>query len=173
MLLGSRSCLSVSGKEYVPSDEAVGDTNLVTVDLSPELNGCWGDCARSFAIEAGKFTTNPTDAGMKEGLDAEPKLHESMKGFVSPDTKFSELYKFGNELIESLGYRNLDFLHNLGHSIEKYKSQRRFIDSNCHERLGDVDFFTFEPHISKTNGHWGFKWENIYYFDTNGLLQEL
>jgi len=51
VLLGSRSCLSISGKDYSPSNEPVGDTNLVTVDLSPKRDSYWGDCARSFCIE--------------------------------------------------------------------------------------------------------------------------
>jgi hypothetical protein len=39
VLLGSRSCLSISGKDYQPSLERVGDTNLLTVDLSPMIDG--------------------------------------------------------------------------------------------------------------------------------------
>ncbi len=35
VLLGSRSCLSISGRDYTPSEEPVGRKNLVTVDLSP------------------------------------------------------------------------------------------------------------------------------------------
>lgn len=41
VLLGSRSCLSVSGKNYVPSEEKVGNENLVTIDLSPLKDGVW------------------------------------------------------------------------------------------------------------------------------------
>ena len=37
---------------------------------------------------------------------------------------------------------------------------------------GDVTFFTFEPHISIKGSKYGFKKENIYYFD-NGNLVEL
>lgn len=47
VLLGERSCLSISGKDYFPSDESVGSNNLVTVDLSPCIGNVWGDCARS------------------------------------------------------------------------------------------------------------------------------
>src|SRR5690349_20681993 len=40
VLLGSRSCLSISGRDYVPAQEPVGrETNLVTVDLSPMRAG--------------------------------------------------------------------------------------------------------------------------------------
>lgn len=53
VLLGGRSCLSISGKEYIPSDEPVGSNNLVTIDLSPCIGNVWGDYARSFVIEDG------------------------------------------------------------------------------------------------------------------------
>jgi hypothetical protein len=39
VLLGSRSCLSISGRDYRPSDERVGSTNMITVDLSPMREG--------------------------------------------------------------------------------------------------------------------------------------
>ncbi len=173
VLLGSRSCLSVSGKDYVPSDEAVGETNLITVDLSPMTGDVWGDCARSFYVEGGVCTTRPQSAAFKEGSAAELELHRLMKEFVSPSTKFSELFEFGNRKIQALGYENLDFLGNLGHSIETAPSKRRFIDASCHEQLGAVKFFTFEPHIKKVQSNWGFKHENIYYFDHDGSVLEL
>ena len=60
VLLGSRSCLSISGREYRPSEEKVGQTNLVTVDLSPMLGVAWGDCARSYCVEKGAWTDCPS-----------------------------------------------------------------------------------------------------------------
>ena len=42
VLLGSRSCTSVSGREYQASSEPLGLTNLVTVDLSPSCMGLLG-----------------------------------------------------------------------------------------------------------------------------------
>ena len=36
VLLGSRNLASVSGREYLPSEETVGSQNLVTVDLIKE-----------------------------------------------------------------------------------------------------------------------------------------
>ena len=173
VLLGSRSCLSISGRDYMPSNEPVGETNLVTVDLSPMLGTVWGDCARSYYVESGVCTTKPCLAEFLEGAQAETELHNTMKNFVSPQTRFSELYEFGNELVHSLGFENLDFLRNLGHSIEHQPSQRRFIDKSCNETLDAVQFFTFEPHIRKRGGGWGFKHENIYYFNSEGRAVEL
>lgn len=173
VLLGSRSCLSISGKDYLPATEKVGDSNLVTVDLSPSLKGVWGDCARSYFIENGKCVKNPQIPEFREGKLAESELHREMKKFVTPNTIFSELFEFGNQKIKAMGFENLDFLGNLGHSIEVDKTLRRFIDKSCCETLGSVKFFTFEPHIRKIGGSWGFKHENIYYFDQSGRIQEL
>ncbi len=173
VLLGSRSCLSISGRDYSPSNEKVGKINLVTVDLSPSLEGIWGDCARSYFIENGQCTVNPQLVEFQEGQTAEAELHLKMKEFVTPKTKFSELFEFGNIKIKEFGFENLDFLGNLGHSIEIQTSARRFIDKKCRESLGSVQLFTFEPHIKKIGGMWGFKHENIYYFTKSGQVREL
>jgi Xaa-Pro aminopeptidase len=173
VLLGSRSCVSISGRDYSPSTETVGETNLVTVDLSPSWKGIWGDCARSYFIEDGRCTDNPQLVEFQEGKSAEAELHREMKEFVIPKTRFNDLFEFGNHKIKELGFENLDFLGNLGHSIETKTSSRRFIDKKCHETLGSVKLFTFEPHIRKIGGSWGFKHENIYYFTQSGQVQEL
>ena len=173
VLLGSRSCLSISGKNYQPSTEKVGDSNLVTVDLSPMLGNIWGDCARSYFIEEWECKTLPASLEFQQGYSVEQTLHLRMKNFVKPTTLFSELFEFGNQQIHELGYANLDFLNNLGHSIEVTTENRRFIDKNCHEQLGNVQLFTFEPHIKKKGGCWGFKHENIYFFDSKGHIVEL
>lgn len=168
VLLGSRSCLSISGRDYTPANEQVGDINLVTIDLSPKIGHVWGDCARSFAVEGGLVTQNPKLPDFVGGFAIEKILHAEMVEFVKPDTKFSELFEYSNARIKHYGYENLDFLGNVGHSIEARTSDRRFVDSRCHEALGDVDFFTFEPHIRKVGSKWGFKHEEIYYFNQNG-----
>ncbi|WP_261841694.1 M24 family metallopeptidase [Aliamphritea ceti] len=173
VLLGSRSCLSVSGRDYTPSNELVGMTNMVTVDLSPMLGDVWGDCARSYYIEEGICSEQPKKAEFSEGKAVEKELHQIMSEFVTPTVTFSELFEFGNQKIRELGYENLDFLGNLGHSIETDPDHRKFIDSACHDQLGAVNLFTFEPHIRKVNGKWGFKHENIYFFDQNGCITEL
>src|SRR5690349_16731355 len=68
VLLGSRSCASTSGREYRPGLEPVGQTNLVTVDLSPSYAGHWGDCARSFPVEQGQVTRTPQAAEFAAGV---------------------------------------------------------------------------------------------------------
>lgn len=168
VLLGTRSCLSISGRDYKPANEQVGDTNLITVDLSPKIGQVWGDCARSFAVEGGRVTRNPKLSEFASGFQIEKSLHAEMIEFVDPSTKFSELFEFANARIKQFGYENLDFLGNVGHSIEVRTSDRRFVDSRCSQKLGDVAFFTFEPHIRRIGSHWGFKHEEIYYFNKEG-----
>ncbi len=173
VLLGSRSCLSVSGRNYSPSGEVVGTTNLVTVDLSPSQNYYWGDCARSFCIESGEFKPLPESTEFTEGLNTEKELHRRMLEFITPETRFLDLYDFGNEQIQRFGYENLDFLSNLGHTIETNRSDRKFIDKKCSEKIGTSQLFTLEPHIRRKGGEWGFKHENIYYLDPAGNAVEL
>src|SRR5207302_843923 len=97
VLLGSRSCLSISGREYEPSLEPVGDFNLVTVDVSPARNGRWGDCARSFFIEQGRAISVPKSVELSSGKQFLESLHAEMRTFVRPETTFHELFKWTNE----------------------------------------------------------------------------
>ena len=108
----------------------------------------------------------------KNGIHAEKELHKIMKKYVTPQTTFEELYYYMNKEIEKLGYINLDFLGNLGHSIVKQKDDRIYIEIGNKTKLSDVSFFTFEPHISVPESKYGYKRENIYYFE-NGKLVEL
>ena len=38
-------------------------------------------------------------------------------------------------------------------------------------KLADVKYFTFEPHIAFPDSKYGYKKENIYYFDEAGLIE--
>lgn len=173
VLAGDRSCLSISGRDYTPSKEPIGRDNLVTVDLSPCANQLWGDCARSFAIEGGSITNRPSQPEVRRGIDMVVSLHAAMLEFVTPEIKFSELHEFAHDLIATSGYVNLDFRGNLGHSIGKRLENRIYIDASENSKLESVSLFTFEPHICEADGMRGFKHENIYYFDDNGVLVEL
>lgn len=173
VLLGTRSCISISGRDYLPSHETAGQSNVVTVDLSPALNGVWGDCARTFIIEQGIFTSVPVEIEHQRGMKIESLLHDAMLSFVSPTTTFHELHEFGNAEILRHGFENLDFQGNLGHSIVSQREDRLYIEPANHRTLGSVPFFTFEPHVREAGGKWGFKHEEIYYFDSNGRIRVL
>ena len=51
-------------------------------------------------------------------------------------------------------------------------SGKEYITADNNMKLGDVSYFTFEPHISTDGSKYGFKREDIYYFD-NEVLKKL
>ena len=53
VLAGDRLRLSVEGNAYVPAELPLAEDDMVTIDIHPEIDGCWGDCARSF-LSAGR-----------------------------------------------------------------------------------------------------------------------
>lgn len=173
VLLGTRTCESPSGRDYRPAAERVGETNLVTVDVSPSRGGYWGDCARSFFIERGRVTPTPNSAEFIRGMAFLKQLHEAMRAFVQPHTSFHQLALWSARQLAASGFTNLDFRGNLGHSIVAHRTQRVYIEEGNHRALGDVGFFTFEPHVRAIDGSWGFKHEDIFFFDARGALEEL
>lgn len=174
ILLGSRSCLSVSGKNYVPSEEKVGKENLVTIDLSPLKDGVWGDCSRSFVVEDGivKSETDIKNFEFLEGLRIERELHNHFIEFVKPGMSFEDVFIELNDKIKSFGFENLDFNGNLGHTIEKDRNNRIYFEKGNDKKLTENMLFTFEPHIRMIGKKYGFKLENIYYFE-KGSVREL
>ena len=53
----------------------------------------------------------------------------------------------------------------------KSKGARIYIEKGNTAKLGDVRYFTFEPHIAFPDSRYGYKKENIYYFDGDRLLE--
>ena len=96
-------------------------------------------------------------------------MHSIIFEICKPDMSFEELHFEINQHIQNNGFTNLDFLKNLGHSIEKDKNKRVYIESGNTARLSSVEMFAFEPHIS--DGVYGYKKENIYYFKDNNLVE--
>ena len=170
---GDETTVSVSGTQYKTSDKIINDNDIITIDLSPQSGDIWGDYARTLILENGVVVDCATCSNeeWKNGIDMEKKLHNEMMSFVTPDTTFEELFYYMNKYIEQNRYINLDFLGNLGHSIVKRKDDRIYIEKGNTTRLSDVAFFTFEPHISIAGSKYGYKRENIYYFDNNKLLE--
>lgn len=171
---GDETAVSVSGREYVTSDRLIGFNDIVTVDLSPQNDNIWGDYARTIVIENGLAVDDIDKIQNDEwrsGLLMEERLHRELLDFAAPYTTFEELYYHINEVITREGYVNLDFMGNLGHSIVKDKNERVYIEKGNKMRLSEVDYFTFEPHISVPNYKYGYKKENIYYFSGNKLME--
>ena len=172
---GDETALSVSGKEYVTSERKICENDIITIDLSPQAGNTWGDYARTIIIEGGLVI--PDISGIsnpewKKGLLMEKELHAELRSYADEETTFEELYFHMNKYIDDHDFVNLDFLGNLGHSIERRKEDRIYIENGNKNRLGDVSFFTFEPHIGVKGSDYGYKEENIYYFE-DGRLREL
>jgi Xaa-Pro aminopeptidase len=172
VLLGSRSCVSISGKDYKPSSkEKVGLNNLLTIDLSPLKDDIWGDCARSYVMEDGviKQIEEIKNKELKAGIEMEKKLHKHLTEIFNPGMTYEEIYKEMNEYITTAGYENIDFMKNIGHTIEINKDDRQYFMKGNKEIVKIGKLFTLEPHIKKVDGKWGYKCENIYYFNEEKL----
>lgn len=169
VLAGERTALSVSGKDYRPAELAVQATDLVTIDLSPRLNGVWGDCARSFAVEDGEAVPYKNLPEWAETVKIQKYLHDQLELIARPEMTSEALYTEMHRKITTLGYENLDFTGSLGHSIETEPDERQYIAMGNRTPLSEYWFFSFAPHIGKTGEKRGFKMKNIYCF-YNGAL---
>ena len=171
---GDETTVSVSGKQYVASDKIIENNDIITIDLSPQVGNIWGDYARTIIVENGEVVDDIEliqNQEWKSGLQMEEKLHTELFRFVTKETTFEELYYHMNEFIVENGFVNLDFMGNLGHSIVKVKGDRIYIEKGNKAKLGEVNYFTFEPHIAFPDSKYGYKKENIYYFDETGLVE--
>ena len=171
---GEETTVSVSGKQYVTADRYINNNDIITIDLSQQIGNIWGDYARTIIVENGKVVDDIEliqNQEWKSGLQMEEKLHTELLSFVTKETTFEELYYHMNEFIVENGFINLDFMGNLGHSIVKAKGDRVYIEEGNKLKLGDVKYFTFEPHIAFPDSKYGYKKENIYYFDRDMLVE--
>ena len=171
---GDETTVSVSGKQYVTSDKIIENNDIITIDLSPQVGNIWGDYARTIIVENGEVVDDIEliqNQEWKSGLQMEEKLHTELFRFVTKETTFEELYYHMNEFIVENGFVNLDFMGNLGHSIAKVKSDRIYIEKGNKAKLVAMNYFTFEPHIAFPDSKYGYKKENIYYFDETGLVE--
>ena len=171
---GDETAISISGKNYKAADRTIQENDIVTIDLSPQKDNIWGDYARTLVFENGVLcdeTDRIKNAEWRRGLQMEEYLHKTLIDVATPDMTFEELYYFMNDLIVKKGFFNLDFLGNLGHSIVKDKNDRIYTEKGNHKRLSDVEMFTFEPHISIPDSKYGYKREDIYYFDNGKLIK--
>ena len=173
-----RSKLSVSGRDYRASETVVlGENDLISLDFSPLVNGCWGDYAPTIYIEDGQAKLEPVAPEgdeFAEGYAMELRLHRELMDWVRPETTYEEVSFHMNGILREAGFENMDFHGNLGHSIENDPGDRIYLEAGNRKMRGEHGTpFTFEPHIAKVNGTWGFKREQIYVFDENGRIRPL
>jgi Xaa-Pro aminopeptidase len=182
LFAGERTILSQSGSEYTPTDYAFKDNDIITVDLSPEVDGLWADYARTIILQAGKVVDNGAviDLEFRAGLEMEDKLHAFLVETATADMTFHQLHTKVDVYLRGEGFENLDFLNNFGHSIvegmptgtffELKNDGRIFFDAGNNRKLSSVRFFTFEPHIRRLDGKYGYKREDIYTFENGRLV---
>ena len=93
VLAGDNLRLSVEGDAYVPRDAEIGADGMLTIDLHPEIDGRWGDCARSYFLRGGKLVS-PEAAGDEEadGMATEAALHAFIQAEALPEMTFRELH---------------------------------------------------------------------------------
>jgi Xaa-Pro aminopeptidase len=171
VLAGENLRLSVEGDVYAPGEVAIGADGMITIDLHTEIDGRWGDCARSYFLRDGDIVT-PEAAGYEEadGMATEAALHSLIRAEARPEMTFQELHFLVAREVANRGYENLDFLGNFGHSIGADVTNRAFIDANCGQPLGSSPLLTFEPHIARPGRPLAFKYEEVYLFDNAGTL---
>jgi Xaa-Pro aminopeptidase len=174
ILAGNALRASVEGDVYHPRDVPLRENDMVTIDLAPEVDGYWGDCARSYFLRNGELVdAEAAGAEQAEGMATEAALHALLRETAKPMMTFRELHGVIADELARRGYENLDFLGNFGHSIGGDVRRRAFMDAECGEQLDSVPLFTFEPHIARPASPLAFKFEEVYLFDESGRLQIL
>lgn len=156
------------------SKKIVNKNDIITVDLSPQNNNIWWDYARTIIIENGVVVDNIEDIQnleWKQGLKMWQYLHQILIENTTPDMTFEELYFYINDVISKHEFMNLDFARNLGHSIVENKDDRVYIEKGNQLKLSEVKIFKFEPHINLHNSKYGYKREDIYYFEKGKLVK--
>jgi Xaa-Pro aminopeptidase len=167
VLAGDHTTLAISRAPYVPSDTPIQENDLVTIDLNPSIAGYCGDYARTYYIEAGVARRTPQiDEEFMAGAHAQDYLHAKLMQVAHTEMTFNDLYQILRKEIDQLGFEQLDYL---GHSVQKDMRHLDFIAPDVTRSLGEVGFFTLEPQIRLKGGRYGFKHENIYYFQEHEL----
>lgn len=49
---------ATESKQYVTSDRVIGNNDIITIDLSPQVGNIWGDYARTIIVENGMVVEN-------------------------------------------------------------------------------------------------------------------
>jgi Xaa-Pro aminopeptidase len=169
VLVGTHTTLAISAMPYVPNDEPIQETDLVTIDLNPSLGGYCGDCARSYYVEQGMARRTPqSNPEFLAGAAAQQHLHQKLMKMARPDTTFHELNDFMQEEIKNLGFDSLDYL---GHGVQKDMTRFVLLAPGVLMTLGQAGLFTLEPQLRLRGGAYGIKHENIYYFEGQELCE--
>ena len=131
-----------------------------------------GDQARNIFVEDGIVAPEdrPSQEANLGGLNAELAIHRALVEKCDPGMTYEEIFYKLNGIIRDLGFVNLDYHGNLGHSIEFDEWDRYYLEKGSTKTVREVGKpFTLEPHIALPEKGHGFKRENIYYIDGNSF----
>ena len=106
VLAGPRTCLSLSGKDYEPSDDKIGTTNLVTVDLSLSSGRGVGRLQRGVSsLKLGVAVRHPQNPEFIRGRESRLNvLHANLLTFATPATTFEDLCEYASSQMRLLGF---------------------------------------------------------------------
>ncbi len=167
VLAGEHTLLAISSTEYEPSNRPIQENDLVTIDLNPSIAGYCGDYARTYYVENGVARRSPlSNLEFIAGAHAQGYLHATLFKVAHKDMTFNELYQKMHDEIKRLGFEQLDYL---GHVVQQDMGNLDFIVPDIKITLLEAGLFTLEPHIRLISGSYGFKHENIYYFEDETL----
>ncbi len=164
---------SQTSKYCNPGNIKIGKSNLIGVSLKSVDLACVGDCSRSYVLENDNIVQEPITNSMAEGLNTAYSIHDKMRAYISADTQFNELYNFSDTLLASTEFENIIDNNNFGHSVSLAGDVRQYIEKHNLSKLNEVDFFSYNIHICKNNSSWGFRYENTYFINQHGNLEEL
>ncbi len=162
-----------SSKYCNPGNIKIGKSNLIMVNLKSADSTCVGDCSRSYVLENENIVSEPITDSLAEGVNIAHLIHEQMKEYISAGTQFNDLYNFSGALLAYTGFQNLIDNNNFGHSVSLTGEARQYIERDNLSKLNEVDFFSYNIHICKKNSIWGFRYENTYFINQHGNLEEL
>lgn len=82
---GDETAVSVVPESgYIPSDKRIQENDIITIDLSPQKDGVWGDFARTLVLEDGKLVQDTKDIkneewrnGMRTGFTPRRAIRQS------------------------------------------------------------------------------------------------
>jgi Xaa-Pro aminopeptidase len=138
----------------VPSDRVLWNIDLGFVDVHPTtFDGWWGDCTRSFVRG-----DNP---GYHAALDEIRRIHEAVLAAARPGMRACELFAVFDHALQPTGFKLLDRLNNIGHSLGQHTSyDLGYLDPwNTTPLWGS---WAVEPFVG--NHLWGVKLEDVIWF---------
>jgi len=151
--VGANTTESRNGKEYRATELTVQEHDVVTVDLMPMVNNCWGDYARTFMI--GNIPT------VQLAINFERHLQKHLIENFQPSMTGHDVFDMMDTIISEERYENLDYLGNLGHTIVQDPAKREYIEMNSKVILKNC-LFTMEPHLCKIGNDFGIKYEDVF-----------